>query len=316
MFTRATSKRYCQFTLRALLIGTTICAAALGGLWYALEPIRRETEAVGAIRRAAAIKVDPDALIPPGCGADYLPPTTAYDRATCWLARAPGRVRALGVYGDAPVQELLRRLDSFGELYELRIDSEAFVDADVARLGKLRHLKLLQVFDAGIRGEGLASLAELPALEYLCVSSERLDESALSGVSHCQGLKCLSLQFDSWQPIDARAISHLRRLPRLEKLLIEGHVSDEMLLVIAEIPTLQSLDIRNRGLSDQGIAHLRDNPSIEKFYVRHSPDVTDESIAVFASMSSLKELYLSDTNVTAAGIRSLAASRPDITVTH
>jgi hypothetical protein len=197
-----------QFTLRALVVGTTICAAALAGLWYALEPIRRETQAVAEIQRAAGREVDPNSLFAPDCVANYLAPSTAYGRAVCWLARAPGRVWALSVRGDAPVQELLRRFDSFGELKELSIHSDVVADADLVRLTSLQHLNGLELYSSGVQGEGLASLAELPALRYLCVTSERLDESAVSGIAHCESLEHLAVGFDSTRSIDARAYSN------------------------------------------------------------------------------------------------------------
>lgn len=311
MVTQTTPTRKHQFTLRALLVGTTICATALAALWYSLEPIRRETRAMAEIQRAADSEVDPDGLMSAGCIANYLPPETPYARAVCWLGRAPGRVWALSVDGDAPAQEFLRRIDSFSELTELDIRS-AVADADVARLRKLHRLKALQIYESGIQGEGLASLAELPTLTFLGVSSEQLDESALSGVSHCESLEYLALGFDRSHSIDARAYSNLQKLPRLKKLYISGGISDEAMPELIALRALRSLQIFDSGLSDQGIEHLRGNPSIEKLWLCDLPGVTDESIDVLVSMTALKELYVQDTKVSAAGLKSLNVARPGI----
>lgn len=81
---------------------------------------------------------------------------------------------------------------------------------------------------------------------------------------------------------------------------------------LVAIPTLRSLQIFDSGLSDQGIEHLRGNPSIEKLWLCDLPGVTDESIDVLVSMTALKELYVQDTKVSAAGIKSLSVARPDI----
>jgi hypothetical protein len=81
---------------------------------------------------------------------------------------------------------------------------------------------------------------------------------------------------------------------------------------LVAIPTLRSLQIFDSGLSDQGIEHLRGNSSIEKLWLCDLPGVTDESIDVLVSMTALKELYVSDTKVSAAGLKSLNVARPDI----
>lgn len=312
MFAQPTPKRHFQFTLRALLLGTTIAGAALGGLWYALEPIRCETRAVAAIQHAVDMEFVPNESLPPGCNVDYLAPSTAYGRAVCWLARTPGRVNALYVDGKSPAQEFLRSVDSFGELHWLSIESEAVTDADLARLGNLRHLSSLKLYESRVSGEGLASLGDLSALSLLAVSSVHLDETALSGVSQCASVEILGLGFNGSRTIDARAFAHLQKLPRLKELSIGGGFSDEAMPELAAIRTLRKVSIHDCGLSDGGIETLRGNQSIAKLWLHDLPDVTDKSIDVFISMTSLKELYVYDTKVSAAGLKSLTAARPDI----
>lgn len=336
MSVRCTPRRKYQFTLRALVVGTTICAAALAGLWYALEPIRREAIAVeranqaaervgkeAAERREQAIErarqAGTDICTQGGYSAGwfrvtYAHDTSAWQRLLCAICRSPGRVTEMSVAGDAPAREILRDLEVFGELRSLNLDSSLVADEDISRIASLRQLSTLKLGAAEVKGKGLAALGKLTSLRSLSVASHRLDDESLAAVAQCRQLDDLTLEFSSQRAIDPRSFAHLRELPRLESLWISHGITDAALREIATLPHLWQFTFYSWVVTDRGVEHLRGNKNIAQLSLLRAPEVTDESLGAFASMTGLKELALFETQISAAGCQSLAASRPDITM--
>lgn len=95
------------------------------------------------------------------------------------------------------------------------------------------------------------------------------------------------------------------RAPRKLKSAEIWHTSatDDDLAIIAR-SSVQWLHLSNTQISDQGMQHLRDHPTITNLHAPHA--LTDAGLASIATIPNLKMLDLNGTQVTGSGLAHLA----------
>lgn len=194
--------RWRQFSLRGMLIATTLCCLALG-LWsVVVAPYRDQWNAAQAVAAAqGTFQVE---------SADE----SSWRR---WLvARFLGDDRYLKVVAvslkRAPVDaDVIARLSDLSQLRSLDLERTPITDAQLAFLPQLRELKSLSLRFTDVGDPGLARIGEL----------QNLEELHLTGTD-----------------VTAALAPHLQRLPKLGTLYIRwtNFTSDDVRELARQLP--------------------------------------------------------------------------------
>ncbi|WP_165247203.1 leucine-rich repeat domain-containing protein [Paludisphaera soli] len=339
-----------RLSVRAMMAVVLGVAVLLG--W----PIRRanvQRRAVEAIKKA-----DPRAFFsydyqsPGGKGYDPM----ATPPAPTWLRRLLGdeffqEVDSVTVVGPATEDELAP-LHDFGRLRSLYIRDTSGIGDGSALLRDLRNLESLQLLNPGVQDswlvhlpsltnlrhldlggtsvtdDGLARLARLVDLEYLVVTGEgrmapgrpRIEVNRVTdaGLAHLAGLHRLKVLKISQAPgvADLARLDPRTNLTALRTLdLRDTGLTDEGLASLAGMPSLAVLTLASTSITDAGLKHLAGSTGLG-FMDLSDTDVTDAGLAHLAPLKRLQKLQLSGTKVTKAGIEALREALPKLQILH
>ena len=82
-------------------------------------------------------------------------------------------------------------------------------------------------------------------------------------------------------------------------------VPEKLLKLLAEFPKLEVVDLRGSGITDEGLAHLKDLKGLRKLYLGRT-EISDAGLKHIAGLAGLEHLILSESKVTDAGLKQLA----------
>jgi Leucine Rich repeat len=150
-------------------------------------------------------------------------------------------------------------------------------DSDLDHLRRLFRVVKLELAECdSVTTAGLAKLGGLDILAELNLSRLGRYRYARSGVTSA--------------PLTDACLIHLKALPRLEKLTLDGNlISDSGLSQIATMVNLKTLDLAATEVGDAGLIHLE-------------------------GMKNLKVVNLGATHVSKEGLARLQMVRPDLTI--
>jgi len=157
-------------------------------------------------------------------------------------------------------------------------------------------------------GDSLAALADLPDLKHLYLPNSAVTDDHLQHVAGLGRIRRLAL----WRTqITERGFRHLEGLENLELLDIHGsRVSEDALPHLARLPHLRQI-ITTMTLTDRGLACLRTfphHPSIVRGKIVVE-GVTDRGMADLGALTSIQELEIRNSNVSAEGYAQLVRLR-------
>ncbi len=139
----------------------------------------------------------------------------------------------------------LRKLPA---LRELTLSTWSIADEELAEIGAIETLERLDLFQDGIKPDGLVHLAGLRNLRELNLSTNPVGVSSIpDNLRSSQGLYAL------------------KPLVNLTRLQLNGcKIADADYPAFGQLKKLQSLELEHNGLSDQGIAVLASIDSLEE----------------------------------------------------
>jgi hypothetical protein len=173
-----------------------------------------------------------------------------------------------------------------GELESLQTNLSKITDDGVKGLAALRGLKTLKFFHPckEFSGAGLAALSEMPALERLTVAgSLAFNDDGMAAVAKLTRLK----EFRTWhagQTIEG--VKKLKELPNLQQLTLGQRLaykppttlSDETLAVLAELKSLESLQLEEARLTKDALVRLKQLPKLKKL-ILEGIDLAEADVA-------------------------------------
>ena len=194
------------------------------------------------------------------------------------------KLRTLSLDGG-PTDSTVVHLAGLAELEYLQTNRSELTDEGMKALAPLKKLKNLKLFHPGkaFTGTGLAHLAELPDLERLTVAgSLQFGDDGMAAVAKLVRLK----EFRTWhagQTIEG--VKKLRELKALKHLTLGQRlaykppttVSDETIAVIAELGSLESLQLEEARLSFDALKRLKSLPAL-KTVLLQGIDIADADI--------------------------------------
>lgn len=175
-------------------------------------------------------------------------------------------LRRLNLRGTKITDTTLQHLASVPSLESLDIGFVQLTDVGLDQLTSLPKLHELTIGGNKLSDAGLQSLRQMPGLTYLDLSgAQRTDsglwsvsvtESGLEAIATLQNLRCLRMNGTSVSP---RGLEKLKSLSKLERLDLQGckRLNDEAVNTLKSFPALRSVDVTGTGMTEKGIAALR-----------------------------------------------------------
>lgn len=178
-------------------------------------------------------------------------------------------------------------------------------DADLEGLAtRFPKLSRVALHSDQVTNTGLSHLAQLRSLVFLDIEGTSVTTEGLDSLSRQQKLECLVLNFTG--VCEAEYLSALRELKRLRTL----HLCDTFLTNegVGELSSLKltTLTLSRTSIDDVAMAHLAEMATLEWLDVEEN-EVTDDGLGYLAGLTRLKHLNLTRTKITNAGLATVGA---------
>ncbi|QDU64775.1 Leucine Rich repeats (2 copies) [Planctomycetes bacterium Pan216] len=292
---------YVPFVLFALLFGMS------------LYRYNREEAAVDQLVRLG-VNVN-DEVVPAAPWIDVLTGRAPLHR----LFASRSRQIYLG-YSVVPREEILELIHRVRSCDGLGVKNESD-DETLRRLSSLSNLKSLSLGGGRVTDAGLAQLRSFPRLEELWLDSTRITSEGLESLSELPRLRMLWIrgtEVEDW--------SSLADLESLTTLAFTGRsFDDEDLRGVAQAVAaraarsqgrasgLRSLEVWWTGITDESSAVFSTMSSLTTLSIRDA-DITNAALAEIAKAPSLRELRLHGTKVTQEAATELSQAKPNLKI--
>jgi internalin A len=238
----------------------------------------------------------------------------------------------------ADTQQILA-LEEFKNLRVLRLGIGTLTDAKMKAIGTLKgvgsiELTLDRLPKAMLASTFLSSLRGMPNIEALEIPEWALDSPALEIIGGLSNLKRLNLQSAKLKDADLAPLARLKGLRELnlagtgvtdsgfallgplvglERLFLnDARLSDACRTTLAPMTSLRALSLTsNRPADLDEIAGIKLHPAglapVEP--LRDNPIIGDTTVAILGTLQHLEHVNIAGSDITDAGLRSLAALR-------
>jgi hypothetical protein len=190
-------------------------------------------------------------------------------------------------------------------------DGSKLTDADFRQLGRLVHLKQLDL-NGGLTDDRLAQLTGLAELEYLQTNLAQVSDDGLKPLARLKSLRNLKF-FHPGKAFSGAGLAHLAELPHLERLTVAGSLAfnDDGMAAVARLSRLQEFRMWHAGPTQEGIKHLKALKNLKALHLGQRLTYklpacpTDETLAVLAELKSLETLQLEEARLSLTALRQL-----------
>jgi hypothetical protein len=190
-------------------------------------------------------------------------------------------------------------------------DGSKLTDADFAQIGRLVHLRTLDV-NNGLNDARLALLQGLVALEYLQTNVADITDDGAKSLARLKSLRTLKF-FHPGKSFSGAGLAHLAELPNLKQLTVAGSLAfnDDGMAAVAKLTGLQEFRTWHAGSTQEGVKKLKALTNLKSLYLGQRLTYklpacpTDETVAILAEMKSLESLQLEEARLTFAALQSL-----------
>lgn len=189
----------------------------------------------------------------------------------------------------------LEHVAQFKQLERLELAKTNVTSTGLARLAGLTKLRWLSLADCQIDDRGLEHLKQLVALEFLDLGNTQVTDAGLQNLSGLSRLKTLWLY--GTQTTDA-GLARLSSLAELEEISYSKHYS---LRGLAQLKSLTVLQPQSESVNNDDLALLVDMPRLRELNLSQS-NVTDAALEHVGKLKQLKSLNLHQTAITDRGL--------------
>ncbi|MDZ4403750.1 hypothetical protein [Prosthecobacter sp.] len=212
----------------------------------------------------------------------------------------------------------LAHLSGLTKLRDLALHQTAVTDAGIRHLALLKDLRVLEIATKGVTGATLNELSGCKELTRLFLydrtnaNHSAVNDAGLQAVAAAGFPKLEDFAYVQRQVTDA-GLAHLSAL-KLRKLTTNTSPGIEGLRHLAEISTLESLELGRSNLTDEGLLILSKLKSLQQL-TSFDARITDEGLKHLQTMTALKGVTLTETKFTQTGLDALLKARPGLKVT-
>jgi uncharacterized membrane protein len=100
----------------------------------------------------------------------------------------------------------------------------------------------------------------------------------------------------------------------VELNLAAGGLTDDMLALLADMPSLETLDLGSNQLGDAGLGALSSFKTLRVLNIHGNPGITDAGLGQLQGLSKLERIYLWGTSTSSEGVAELATVLPQLAV--
>lgn len=244
-------RRWCQFSLRTLMIVMVIVAIPCAWLGKKIDRKRREREIVSSIE---ALK----------------------GRVLFDYQEWPANLRS-EPFGPAWLRSFLGD-DFFSEIQLVDFVDCPVADSQLISLRELPHLKRLWLTRTKVTDYGLAILRDLSELQTLDLSQTDITDAGLANLKQLTGVQQLLL---AGTKITDAGLVNLKDMAQMTHLNLDGtHVTDAGLAKLASMRELQTLDLGGTRITDRGLGGLKELSRLH-LLILNDTDVTDGGVSDF-----------------------------------
>lgn len=157
----------------------------------------------------------------------------------------------------------------------------------------------------------MASLSKQKTIRALFIRSPKVTDAGLAGIAPLTDLHYFSLPPAS--PVSGAGLKHLEKATKLQSLVLPTGFGGESWKQLAKFPALNQVTI-GVGKTEVGaplaaaeVAEIAKLKALERFAIPGR--ATDEAVATFAGMKSLRSLNLSKSKLTDASLKNLGSMK-------
>ncbi len=204
--------------------------------------------------------------------------------------------RILGVQREYLADNHIAQLASLGEHVELittmNLARSKVTDSGISYLPKFTKLDSLDAGSLQLTAAGIEQIGKIETLEQLSLAFVPVTDDMLESLTGLTNLRVLNLT--STRITDA-GFEHLAKLPALDTLIVNSTQIDGSGLahLNERIEEFKYISVDRTRLRDDAIVHLKGAASIEALSAVGC-FITDEGLKVLGSLGTLKQLYLSE----------------------
>jgi hypothetical protein len=219
-----------------------------------------------------------------------------------WLTFVCDRIRVIYVPGTDDTK--LKDVGRLKHLRDLNLSRMPVTDAGLVHLAGMRQLESLRLSQTDITDAGLVHLVGLTQLELLDLSQTDIADGGLVHLARMTHLGALEL---AGTRITGAGLARLARMTQLNGLdLSQTQINDAELAYLAGITQLKGLLLSETQITDAGLAYLAGMAQLQSLSLKKTR-ITDGGLAYLMGFRGLRRLDLAGTSVTDAGIEQLAS---------
>lgn len=236
-------------------------------------------------------KIGAEIVVRDGVITDLKADCSSFESADFDLIASVKTLKNLSLSGKTIDDVQFRKLAALTNLEAILLNNAQMSDDGFRHFQAFQQLKRLSLFHQSrdredFNGSGLAHLKLLPELRRLTFAGATTGDEYLEAVAQLTQLE----EFSEWHNWETReGLRHLQKLPRLKALKVGQRLTsrgrslapsldDAALQVIAEIKSLERLEIQEARLTSAGLEHLSQLPHLKQLKI-HWVQTPDGAIA-------------------------------------
>jgi hypothetical protein len=199
------------------------------------------------------------------------------------LGKLP-HLRALKHRSTVVTDDGIERLAASGSLASLLAQDFAITSAAGPALGRIRTLESLEIFRCqGFGSDGVRALAGLPLKRLTLRDLPEVGDAALAVLPDLPALQRLYLH--ELASVGDEGLAHLAAAQQVAVLDLWSlpRMTDATIDVIAALPGLKELSIRETGVTDAGLAKLAAVPGLQSLVFKDNGPITEATRAALAA---------------------------------
>ena len=232
--------------------------------------------------------------------------TRISDEGMAYLKPAPAITDLNLYYAEQVTDQGLNAIKDWKHLKRLDVKGTRISDGALELISRhLTQLEALDIANTGITDNGLDDLITLVNLRALSLGRRRESDNEVELLRLLPTLTYLDLSGppNAERPDTIDVSSHQ-----------SGAMRADLVRALAELKELRVLRLGHSNIDTDGLKTLRGLAHVTRLGLEGCHKVDDESASELAKWTSLKQLDLQDTKITASGLAALRKARPELTI--
>jgi hypothetical protein len=242
------NRRWFQFSLKTLLVVTTVAGFGLGYIAYERRLAHRQREIKADLAKQ---KINVLGFTSPR--PDWLKGILGDD--TAGRARSVVIRDGLAPRSPAALAQVASNLQELPSAVSLIVEDPRFDDESLGHFREVTHLQYVWLNKTQVTDDGVQHLRKLKSLKQLNIMATRLSNAGLAELARHQDLETLGLGGTSVTDAGLHELKSLKKLQFLS--LMNTRIGDDGLKELQSFPALVEIDLRSTLVTEAGVQALQ-----------------------------------------------------------